>query len=500
MRLLIDTNIFIYREDNSEVDRQLSALLKILSENNVSVLMHPDAKLDILNDKDERRKKIILSKLDIYPLLESPPRPDNDREYLLLTGDPVKQNDIIDNNILYAVYRNAVSFLISNDNQLVEKADKLLLSDRVFNIYEAYNYFTNLFRKVTVDSAPPAIRKLPLHNISLNDPFFNTLKNDYNPLEFEEWYNQKAREGATAWVYKYDNGFLGAFLLLKEENEIIHTADRPLPQKKRLKVSTLKVFATGLKIGELFIKISVEYAIKKNIDEIYLTHYDAENDSLLPLINSYGFTCPAIKPDGEKIYIKQLKPPAQEKDPRRIRQLYYPSIYDGEQCRKFLVPIIQTYHNQLFQDSILSETSLFYQNELVIEANTIKKAYLSHSKIKKIQPGDLLLFYLSHTFKTITALGVVDQVFNNLSDPEEIIQRTGKRTVFNRSEIQEFARRKTLLLLFKWHFYFNDKLTYDNLIEEKIISGPLQSICEISHEQYLILKSKGGIDNDFTVN
>jgi len=500
MRLLIDTNIFIYREDNSEVDGQLSALLKILSENNVSVLMHPDAKLDILNDKEEKRKNIILSKLNVYPLLETPPRPDNDREYLSLIGKPVKQNDIIDNNILYAVYRNAVSFLISNDNGLLEKADKVSLSDRVFNIYEAYNYFINLFRQVSVDTAPPAIRKLPLHNIPLDDPFFNTLKNDYKPSEFEEWYNRKAREGATAWVYKYDNGFLGAFLLLKEEDESIQTADIPLPQKKRLKISTLKVTATGLKIGELFIKISVEYAIKKNIEEIYLTHYDAENDSLIPLINFYGFICSATRPDGEKIYIKRLTPPAQERNPCNIRQLYYPSIYDGEQCRKFLVPIVQTYHNQLFQDSISSEPSLFYQNELVIEANTIKKAYLSHSKIKKIQPGDLLLFYLSHTCKIITALGVVDQVFFNLNEPDEILQKTGKRTVFNRTEIQEFAKRKTLLILFKWHFYFNDKLTYDTLLKEKILTGPLQSITEITHEQYLFLKSIGGIDNGFTVN
>lgn len=51
-----------------------------------------------------------------------------------------------------------------------------------------------------------------LSNCDINDPFFDSLKEDYP--EFEDWYLKKAKEGKQAFTYNDENG-LGAFVMLK---------------------------------------------------------------------------------------------------------------------------------------------------------------------------------------------------------------------------------------------------------------------------------------------
>ena len=50
-----------------------------------------------------------------------------------------KFNDLIDNNLLYSVYRNCVSYLITNDEKLKKKSKKIGIDDRVLKIEEAIN-------------------------------------------------------------------------------------------------------------------------------------------------------------------------------------------------------------------------------------------------------------------------------------------------------------------------------------------------------------------------
>ena len=82
MRVLIDTNILIGREDPKVIDKNLQELLLLLHDNNSKIMIHPASIEDINNDKDENRKKIILSKLKTYPHLESPPDYTNDHEFI----------------------------------------------------------------------------------------------------------------------------------------------------------------------------------------------------------------------------------------------------------------------------------------------------------------------------------------------------------------------------------------------------------------------------------
>jgi hypothetical protein len=53
MRILIDTNIFIYREDDQPIKENLQRLLRILNETNVTILIHPASIKEIEKDKGE---------------------------------------------------------------------------------------------------------------------------------------------------------------------------------------------------------------------------------------------------------------------------------------------------------------------------------------------------------------------------------------------------------------------------------------------------------------
>jgi predicted nucleic acid-binding protein len=76
MRVLIDTNIFIYREDPAILPEHLQKLLRITRENKHIIIVHPASIKDIENDPDLERRRIMISKLigslervgQIYPL------------------------------------------------------------------------------------------------------------------------------------------------------------------------------------------------------------------------------------------------------------------------------------------------------------------------------------------------------------------------------------------------------------------------------------------------
>ena len=53
MRVLLDTNIFIYREDYNVLSPNLSDLLKLFSSIKIEILVHPDSVDEINRDKNE---------------------------------------------------------------------------------------------------------------------------------------------------------------------------------------------------------------------------------------------------------------------------------------------------------------------------------------------------------------------------------------------------------------------------------------------------------------
>ena len=487
--------ILIYREDNKEVSQELRSLFSVLQKNKVSIYIHPLSFSDIQNDKDVSRKQITLSKIGTYPCLENPPNPESDTSFRTIILRKNNRNEIIDDAMLFCLYKNAVSFLITNDLGIHANANRLNISDRVLNIEEALIYFSKQYATKEIKSSSPALEVLPLHNLNLNDNFFDSLRSDYPT--FNNWFQLKAQTGNTAWIYKkIGTESLSAFLMLKIEFEVIESI--PLLEKqKRVKICTFKVEETGLKIGEMFIKISIEYAIKHDCSEIYLTHFITEEDRLLILIEHFGFRKVALKKDGEAIFIKRLRPIGIS-NRNEIQELYYPSFCDSSYIRKFIVPIQPKYHCRLFQD-YEPEHLLFSEYMMITEGNTIQKVYLCHAISTKMRKGDILLFYLSKTSKILTACGVIDEVQYSLDNTDSIINIIGKRSVYTRAEIECMAKKKVTLIVFKWHFYLK-KLDYKFLCHHNILKGPPQSILEISHENYEIIKKNNIESFRFALN
>ena len=203
-----------------------------------------------------------------------------------------------------------------------------------------------------------------VYNLDLNDPIFDSLKEEYHP-EFEDWFKKISKEPRKCWVHYRENGKIGALLIYKSEDEPISDTFPTFAKERRLKICTFKVTHIGQKIGELFIKLSVDFALKNNLSEIYLTHFTREEDRLVELITEYGFhKVGVLDKTGangkvEDVFIKKLLVDGEESkslNPIEITKEFYPSFYDGPNVRKFVVPIIPKYHSKLFTEFPTSNT------------------------------------------------------------------------------------------------------------------------------------------------
>jgi hypothetical protein len=506
VRILIDTNIFIGRENNSVVPLDLQELLKLLALLRTEVLIHPKSVDEIENDPNEKRKRISLSKLEVYPCLESPPDPSQDTVFLDTVGKPKNSHDIIDNFMLYAVYKDAISYLITEDKGLQGKAHKCHLEDRVLPCLEAKELFESHLPKEKIEH-PLALDYTPIHNIDLADPFFNSLKKEYPG--FAAWFRKISQEGRKGYVH-YQEKRISALLVFKDEKEAIPCVP-PLQEHRRLKLCTFKSMASGNRLGELFIKLGVRYCVRNSIDEMYLTHFSKEHsEPFVELLKRYGFRIAGRKPNGEDVYLKKLVADAASRNilpmtqrARDVARLFYPSFCDAEEIDKFLVPIRPEYHDRLFDDYPKSLQQTIYDHDgtpsqFIVEGNTISKAYLCNSNIRNIAKHDILLFYRSQDWQEITALGVVESA-EHMTEIREIAARVRSRTVYSLEEIDKM-KKPTLVILFRWHFYLPEPVKLDRLIELKVLKWAPQSITKISNERYIRIKKESKLHGRYTVN
>ena len=292
---------------------------------------------------------------------------------------------------------------------------------------------------------------------------------------------------------------LGAILIYKSGEDESIVGIPPLSRKKRFKIATMKVTYIGQKIGELLLKLSIDMAIKDGCEEIYLTHFDEiENDRLVALIEEYGFEHVSNKIDGEKIYLKQIFPDADERtryNPLQLLEKFYPSYYDGKDVQKWIIPIRPEYHDKLFTDYPNRQSKVTeFIGEFIVEGNSIKKAYISHSKVKRITPGDILLFYRSQDLQRITTIGVVEKVEFNVTDADSIRRIVGKRTVYSSQELEEM-KKPVLVIMFRYISHLPNPL----LLSDVNLSVP-QTISHVEDNIYERIKDIGRIDGRFTIN
>ena len=490
-KILLDTNMMIYLLDDHILDEKISKLTKILYDSDKYIIaIHPNTIVEARKIKDQNKKNIFISKLEVYKIIENPPRATED--FNKQVGFKNK-NDLIDNEMLYAVERNCVSYFITNDKELLKKAEILKLNDRVLSIDEAINKFKEE-EKVIVET-PVFIKKEFLYNMDLNDDFFTTLRFDYKG--FDNWFIKKQRKEEMAYVTMTKENKVTSFLMLKEEdeNEDYSAFEKPFSPAKRIKVSTFKVSDTGKKIGECFIKIMVNEAIQKNVDEIYVTTFEKQ-ESLIYLLKQYGFKLFTHKNttksddtiEREAIYVKNIKDKSQ-----------YPFVQLKDQGI-FVFPVIPKYHKLLFEDAEESyQISIDDTQGKNTSANAIKKAFISNAKIKKIKPGDIVLFYASHNRKAITVLGIVETTWNDFESQEEIFNIVRKRTAYDEEELKLVTQLDSLVIMFKHYITFKNPITYDFLYNNGIVNGYIQGPISIEREDFEKIIEEGQTQNMFEI-
>lgn len=143
MNILLDTNIIIPLEDTSKtLVSSFAEMRKLTAEQHHCLYIHPMQIDDINRDKNQKRKEIVLSRLKQYSQIENPPilfDQECNELGLLQSND----NDKVDNNLLFALYRGAVHLLVTNDEEIHRKAAKIGIQDKVYrfncNIMKIYS-------------------------------------------------------------------------------------------------------------------------------------------------------------------------------------------------------------------------------------------------------------------------------------------------------------------------------------------------------------------------
>lgn len=343
----------------------------------------------------------------------------------------------------------------------------------------------------------------PFHQINLNDPFFDTLKQDYT--EFPDWFIRKKNE--YAYTFKNDLGMLEGFIYLKIEDEALNDVMPPLPPKRRMKIGTLKINAHGTRLGERFIKKAIDHAIFSNVDELYVTIFD-KHAGLLRNLQRYGFNRVGTKTTAngaESVLVKSLG--GIVGDVRKD----YPFI-DASQ-RKFLLALYPDWHTRLLPDSILSNENADALITDVSHTNSINKIYLTKMHgTENLRRGDILLIYRTtdkkgpaHYRSVATSLCVVDEVrdINDFSTCDDFLEYASSYSIFTEAELRKFYVQKNyhVVIRFTYNAALKKRVNRAFMIEELGMSASnYWGFFQLTNEQFDGIKEQGEVNESVIIN
>lgn len=505
VKVLLDTNVIIYRETNRILNENTPDLFKWLDRLHYDKYIHPLSATEISKYQDTSVRTVILSKLTSYQLV-SPLAAIHSKINELINSD-IDENSIIDSKILNELYCSHVDYLITQDYKLKQKAAQIGIGDKVYNI-EGFLEKLRQENPELNNYNVLSVTKEKFAEIDLSSPFFNSLKNDYP--EFETWFRRKYQE--EAYICK-DNNEVKAFLYIKRENEDEPYQISPIfTPKKRLKIGTFKVEMTGLKLGERFIKIICENAIKFSVEEIYVTIFNRTESQqyLISLLEKYGFKYWGNKLDtGELVYIKSMNKYFDIQDPRKS----FP--YISKHTKSFIVPIWPQYHTKLLPDSILNNEQTHEYRDNKPHMNAIEKVYISRSVNRNLSRGDNIIFYRTKTpgsnalySSVITTIGIVMNIYDNIQSLDEFKKICRKKSVMSEQELEEFWNYPSKLKPFVVEFLYTyslptPKINLSRLIKEGII-GDIESVPRgfepLSLDKVDKILKISGADESFIVN
>ena len=469
VKILLDTNIVIHREAATVVDEDIGILFRWLDNLHHIKCVHSVTAEELEKHEDPKVRKSFKVKLANYNILKTkaPMLDEVRRISMQLDKD---RNDLNDTLIINELYSGRVDAIITEDKKLLNKASLLGISERVYTI-DAFLEKVTAENPELADYKVLSVQKDYFGNLDLADEFFASFKEDYPG--YEEWFNRKADE--TVYVCLSEGKPIALlYLKVEGEDEDYTDIDPPLSKKKRLKIGTLKVALNGFRLGERFLKIVFDNALRFRVSEIYVTIFNKriEQQRLINLFEEYGFRLHGLKrgPGGdERVYVRSFARVANRLSPK----VTYP--FFSTAGRIFIVPIYPSYHTELFPDSILRTESPmeFVENEP--HRNAISKVYISRSVERNLEPGDVIVFYRTGGFYrgVVTTVGVAESVIDNIPSEEDFIRLCRKRSVFTDKELSKhwnFNRRnRPFIVNFLYAYSFPKKLIMQKLIEIGVI-------------------------------
>ena len=437
MRVLLDTNILIHRESATAVRDDIGDVFRWLDRIGAEKCIHPHSISEIRGYQDPSVVRTFQAKLRSYHELRTtahdPPA------LLAIRQTDRTANDTVDTDILREVLAERVDILLTEDRGIHAKAQTLGLSDRVLRI-DSFLEQVHRENPDLVDYPVLAVRKQYFGNMDLADLFFEAFRRDYP--EFERWFNRKADE--TAYICQDSAGRILAFLYIKYEGpaEPYHDIVPSFAPKNRLKIGSFKVVLNGYKLGERFLKIVFDNALRRPVEEIYVTIFRRTSDQerLIGLLDQWGFVRHGTKHSAggdEEVWVREFQGHASRENP----MCTFPFL--SREASKFIVPIYPQYHTELMPDSILRTESAMDFIENRPNRNAIRKAYISRSYFRDLVPGDIIVFYRTgsglapaHYTAVATTIGIVESVHLDLHTFEEFRRACGTVSVFSDDELR----------------------------------------------------------------
>jgi hypothetical protein len=349
---------------------------------------------------------------------------------------------------------------------------------------------------------PYDIEKTHFGKVDLNDPFFDSLKQDYSG--FEGWFRGKSDQ--PAYVLRDDEG-IQAFLYLKIEDEAVEDVDPPLPSGRHLKIGTFKINAHGTRLGERFIKRAFDYALAEDADDIYVTVFP-KHEPLIDLFQKYGFEKGGTKTTEngtEDVYLRSL-----DSTVRDVVQ-DYPLIHHRGRD-KYILSIYPDWHTELLPDSILNNETIDLLND-VSHTNSIHKAYICRMEgVEELQRGDMLVIYRTKDdqgpayYRSVATSICVVEEYRSRSDFENVghfVDYCEKYSIFEADDLRKWWRYWNPLhvIRFTYNVPLQRRLNRKRLLEE--VGLPKEAywgFFQISDDAFHRIIELGDVDESYLVD
>lgn len=477
MKALLDTNIIIHRENIRITNKSVGLLYYWLDKLHYDKLIHPYSVEELKKYKNTDMQSLYSVKLESYEVLKTI-APQSDSFIERLNGTTKTVNDAIDNQLLCEVFSGRVDILITEDRGMRKKALALDLGDKVFSI-NSFIDKASLDNPDLVSYKALMVKKEYIGNINVGDGFFDSLRRNYK--DFDSWIAKKSSE--EAYVCTSDDSSILGFLYLKTEDKETdyHDITPCFEPKRRLKVGTFKIESTGFRLGERFIKIIFDNAIKRSVDEIYITLFP-EKQEVLPLkdlIKRWGFFEygeKTSKSGTELVMVKRLDKYDRTKT---IRENF--PVVDYNHKKRFL-PIKAQYHTTLLPDSQLNTENGIDFMKGISHRYALQKIYITWGLKSEVREGDILLFYRMGNpgsnkkySSVVTTVGVIDKVIDKFNNENEYLNYCQDRSVFSLEELKRFwlnHRDNLCIIKFIYVSSLVKRPTLDYLWKNEIVVPP----------------------------